>query len=124
MPSSLAIIIRKHVANQEWEVVHRPSSLKAPLARTTGLANQERTDLRKCEIFSNPTGEGGSRVDLIHETVIEFSSVALWLTMADQVAVPAPAVEPAGPLQRGRGVKGQYVYWMTMPNPLPLCAGK
>ena len=39
--------------------------------------------------------------------------------MADQVAVPAPAVEPAGPLQRGRGVKGQYVYWITMPNPLP-----
>ena len=39
--------------------------------------------------------------------------------MADQVAVPAPAVEPAGPLQRGRGVKGQHVYWITMPNPLP-----
>ena len=39
--------------------------------------------------------------------------------MADQVAVPAPAVEPAGPLQRGGGVKGQYVYWITMPNPLP-----
>ena len=38
----------------------------------------------------------------------------------------APAIEPAaaniessGPLQRGRGVKGQYVYCITMPNPLP-----
>ena len=92
LPSSLAIIIRKHFANQEWVVVHRPSSmlwggvfctvgfeisifatLKAPLARTTGLADQESTDLRKCEIFSNPNGEGGSRFDLIHQTVIEFS---------------------------------------------------
>ena len=91
LPSSLAIIIRKHFANQEWVVVHRPSSmlwggmfctvgfeisifatLKAPLARTTGLADQESTDLRKCEIFSNPNGEGGSRFNLIHETVIEF----------------------------------------------------
>ena len=50
---------------------------------------------------------------------LNFSSVALWLTMADQVTVPAPAVQPAGPLQRGRGVQGHYVYWITMPNPLP-----
>ena len=93
--------------------------MKAPLARTTGLAHQESTDLRKCEIFSNPNGEGGSRFNFIHETVIEFYSVALWLTMADQVAVPAPAVKPAGLLQRGGGVTGQYVYWITMPNALP-----
>jgi hypothetical protein len=27
LPSSLAIIIRRHLANQEWVVVHRPSSM-------------------------------------------------------------------------------------------------
>jgi hypothetical protein len=46
----------------------------------------------------------GSRFDFIHETVIEFSSVALWFTMSDQVAVPA--VEPAGSLQLVRGLRG------------------
>ncbi len=35
------------------------TTLKAPLARTTGLADQENTDLRQCEIFPNPNGEGG-----------------------------------------------------------------
>ena len=40
------------------------------------------------------------------------------------VAAPAkePAaanIEPTGPMQRGRGVRGQYVYSITMSSPLP-----
>ena len=26
---------------------------------------------------------------------------------------------PSGPKQHGRGVHGQYVYWVTMPHPKP-----
>jgi hypothetical protein len=49
------------------------ATLEAQLARTTGLADQESTDLRKCETFWNPKGESGSRFDLIPQTVIAFS---------------------------------------------------
>ena len=36
------------------------------------------------------------------------------------LAVPiAPPLEATGPPQTGRGVRGQYVYWITMPMPTP-----
>ena len=32
-------------------------------------------------------------------------------------AGPPDPPEPTGPSQRGRGVRGQYVYWIVMPMP-------
>ena len=35
------------------------------------------------------------------------------------VPAPQPVQEPAGPVQRGQGVRGQYCYWITASDPLP-----
>ena len=38
---------------------------------------------------------------------------------APAIELAAANIESSGPVQRGREVKGQYVYWIAMPNPLP-----
>ncbi len=46
--------------------------------------------------------------------------------MAGLVSVPAPTTggTPTGPNQRGGGVQGQYVYWLTTFHPKPEAVAK
>ena len=48
---------------------------------------------------------------------IAWSAARLLLPNMSDVP-PANVGDPTGPIQKGRGVQGQYVYWITMSHPL------
>ena len=88
--------------------VEGPSSVRLILA---GVVRSQ--SLRCQTIYSSCRRLAGPAVGV---RALRFLPRSASLTMAVE---GAHALVPDGPAQRGRGIHGQYVYWMTMSHPRP-----